>query len=222
MTTLVVDQDRVQIPPDLRDLASFRRWVCSADFPQAGRICYLTGEVWVDMSKEQVFSHNQVKGEYTRVLGGLAKANSLGRFFPDGVLLTNPDADLSCQPDGMFVSRDSLRRRKVRLREGAEEGPVELEGTPDMVLEVVSPGSVDKDTITLRDLYWLAGIQEYWLVDARGQRLEFDILHHGPRGYVGTRKQGGWVKSAVFATSFRLLRQEDELGHPEFTLEVRR
>src|SRR5256885_8764701 len=48
-----------------------------------------------------------------------------------------------------------------------EEGYLELEGTPDMVLEVVSESSVQKDTKRLRQLYWQAGIREYWLVDAR-------------------------------------------------------
>jgi Uma2 family endonuclease len=73
----------------------------------------------------------------------------------------------------------------------------------------------------LRELYWKAGIPEYWLVDDRGEELEFSILRHGPRGYTPVRKQGGWVKSAVFGKSFRLLRQHDEDGLLEYTLEVR-
>jgi len=52
---------------------------------------------------------------------------------------------------------------------------LELEGTPDMVLEVVSASSVVKDTETLLQLYWQAGIPEYWLVDARGEALEFTV-----------------------------------------------
>ena len=32
---------------------------------------------------------------------------------------------------------------------------------------------------------------------------------------------GGWVKSRVFAKSFRLTCRDDELGNPEFTLAVR-
>ncbi|MCI0358573.1 MAG: Uma2 family endonuclease [Planctomycetaceae bacterium] len=44
-----------------------------------------------------------------------------------------------------------------------------------MTLEVVSDTSVVKDTQELRSLYWLAGIQEYWLVDARAA-LSFDTL----------------------------------------------
>ena len=92
---------------------------------------------------------------------------------------------------------------------------------PDMVLEVLSVQFRRKDTITLRDLYWQAGISEYWLVDARGDRPLLEILRYTDKGYVTVRKQGGWAKSAVFGKSFRLTEQTDPLGHPEYTLAVR-
>lgn len=221
MNTIVLDQERVHIPSWVRDLTSFRRWAHSDEFPETGRICYLNGEVWVDMSKEQFFSHNQVKQEFNLVLGGLVKTSRLGRYVPDGMLVSNEEAVLSCQPDGAFLSRQAQEEERVRLVEGKGGGFVELEGTPDMVLEVVSASSVEKDTGTLRELYWEAGVPEDWLVDARGEEPAFEILRHTPRGYVSTRKQGSWLRSAVFGKSFRLVRQNDELGNPEFTLEVR-
>jgi Uma2 family endonuclease len=219
--TIVLGEDRVHIPSWVQDLQSFRRWALSDDVPEKLRVCYLKGEVWIDMSKEQLFSHNQVKTEYTLVLAGLAKAGRLGRYCADGMLLSNEEADLSAGPDGVFLSRESLESKRVRLVEGREGGYVELEGSPDMVLEVVSTSSVEKDTETLHELYWKAGIREYWLVDARGERLSFDIFRHTSKGYVRTRPQGGWLKSAVFGKSFRLTRQDDEQGNPEYTLEVR-
>jgi Uma2 family endonuclease len=218
---IVLDNQIIRIPAWVHDLASFRRWVDSDDFPENGRICWLAGEVWIDMSKEQVFSHNQVKQQYNQVLGPLAQRSKKGRLFPDGVLLTNLEADLSCKPDGLYVSFASFRTGLVRLVEGAEEGIVELEGSPDMALEVVSAGSVEKDTVRLRELYWQSGIREYWLVDVRGDRVVFDLLRHTAKGYVAIRKQAGWVRSAVFRKSFRLTRGKDALGNPEYTLAVR-
>src|SRR5262249_19590065 len=218
MSTIVVDTTCVHIPSWVTDLASFRRWAHSDEFPESGRICWLGSEVWLDMSKEQFFSHNQVKGEFTSVLTSLVKVGRLGRYSPDGMLLTHPEAKLSTVPDGVFVSQESFQRSRVRLAKGAEEGYVELEGSPDMVREVVSPSSVEKDTVTLRSLYWKARIPEYWLVDARGTRLVFDILRRTSRGYVATRGQKGWLQSVVFDRSFRLTRQTDELGEREFTL----
>lgn len=221
MTTVILDAAEVHIPAWVVDLQSFRRWVESDDLPEKTRIWYLKGEVWVDMSKEQIFSHIAVKFEYTLVIGGLVKAGQLGRYFPDGLLLTNVSADLSGNPDGTFVATESLQTDRVRLVEGAEGGYVELEGTPDMVLEIISRSSVNKDTVVLHQAYWEAGIREYWLVDARKEPLRFDILRHTPKGYVVTRKQGGWVKSAVFGKSFRLTQQTGADGYPQFRLEVR-
>ena len=173
------------------------------------------------MSKEQVFTHNQLKQEFNLVLGGLVKVQRLGRFFPDGLLVTNDRAQLACQPDGTFVSRQTMKSRRVRLVEGEKGGYLELADTPDMVLEIVSSSSVEKDTVTLPDLYWRAGIPEYWLVDARSSRIQFDIFKYQAYGYATVRKHGGWVESQVFGKSFRLSRRIDEEGNPDYSLSVR-
>src|SRR5947209_8677295 len=89
VVTFINETDQVTIPSWVTDLDSFRRWADSDGFPDRGRICYLMGEVWVDMSKEQIFSHVQVKTECTVVLGGLAKGREMGLYFTDGLLLCN-------------------------------------------------------------------------------------------------------------------------------------
>jgi Uma2 family endonuclease len=221
LTTCVVEDETIHIPGWVVDLTSFRRWVHGDDFPETGRICFLDGEVWVDMSKEQFFSHNQARSEYNIVLGGLCRASKRGRYVPEGMLLTHVAANLTAQPDGCFFFHETLSSGRLRLVEGKKGGFVELEGTPDMALEVVSDSSEEKDLDTLFDLYRRAGIAEYWLVDVRGDRLVFDIYRHTSRGYVAVRKQAGWLKSTVFGKSFRLTRQTDAQGHPEYTLEVR-
>ena len=213
--------ESVPVPVWVHDLESFRRWMSSDESPEQIPVFFLQGDVWVDMSKEQIFSHVALKGEISSVLRVLTKKRRLGRLLPDGLLLTNEVADVSGNPDATFVSKESFRAGRVELIEGAEEGFVELSGSPDMVLEVVSDSSVEKDTELLRELYWKAGIREYWLVDARGERLDFQILRHTSRGYSSVRKSAGWLKSAVFGESFRLTREVDDLGQPDFTLEVR-
>jgi Uma2 family endonuclease len=211
----------VRVPGWVVDLESFRRWADADDFPEKGRIWFLKGGVWVDMGKEQVFTHVAVKTEITVVLGGLVKREQLGRFWADGLFLSNVTADIAGKPDGTFVSPEARQSNRVRLVEGMEEGYLELEGTPDMVLEVVSRSSVHKDTVTLRQAYWEAGIREYWLVDVRQEPLRFEILRRSAAGYVTTRRRGGWLKSAVFGRSFRLTQETNGLGHPEYTLAIR-
>ena len=203
------------------DLESFRRWVVTADLPEHCRVWYLKGRVRVDMSMEQVFTHVLVKTEFTVVLGSLARAGALGIYLTDGLRFSNADANISGTPDSVFVSNATRKQKKVAFIEGVQVGHVELEGSPDMVLEVVSQGSIHKDTVFLRQAYWEAGIREYWLVDARNEPLSFDILRHTVKGYVPTRPHDGWIKSKVFGKSFRLMRTTDSFGDPCFTLEVR-
>jgi hypothetical protein len=218
---VVVTDEPLYIPGWVVDLESFRRWVHSDDVPEKARVWYLKGEVWIDMSGEQIFSHIQVKDTYTITLGGMTRTEQTGYYFSDGLLLSNVPADISGKPDGTYFSNESLETGRVRLVEGKRGGYVELEGSPDMALEVMSDSSVNKDTQVLRQAYWEAGIREYWLVDARHDPVRFDIFRHTAKGYVATRKQDGWMKSAVFGKSFRLTRRTDAFGHPAYHLEVR-
>jgi Uma2 family endonuclease len=214
-------EEEVRIPAWVVDLESFRRWAESDDFPEKGRIWFLKGEVWVDMSKEQLFSHLAVKNAFNMTLGRLVQDGELGLYLPDGLFLCNVHADIAGNPDGTFASADAIESGRVRLIEGKRGGYVELEGSPDMVLEVVSPSSVRKDRATMRQAYWESEVREYWLVDAREDPLQFDVFRHTSRGYVAARKQDGWLKSAVFGKAFRLTQRMNRLGHAEYTLEVR-
>ncbi len=94
---------------------------------------FLNGEIWVDMSIEQVFTHNQVKTEFTVVLGGLMKGEELGYYFSDRVLLSNEGANLLTEPDGTFCSFAAIEDKCVSLVKGEEEGRVELEGPPEVI-----------------------------------------------------------------------------------------
>jgi Uma2 family endonuclease len=220
MTMLLLTDEAIHIPDEIHDLAAFRQWFQSDSFPEHGRWCFLDRGIWVDTGMEQLFSHNQVKSEIAYVLTGIAKKDRLGRYFPDGVQFVNLEAEISSQPDGIFVSHKSFRHQRVEPASAKGGGSVELVGIPDMVLEVVSKSSVYKDTDRLLELYWRAGVPEYWLVDARAEAIRFDIFRHGAKGYTAVRKLAGYHKSQVFGKSFRLTRGHDESGHPEFSLQV--
>lgn len=218
----ILIEENVAIPAEVKDLVSFCHWATSDQYPERGQFSYLRGTIWVDLTMESLYRHNQVKAEFTDVLRALTKAQKLGRFIPDGMLLRNNVADLATEPDGMFVSYDALRSGRVQRIEREVPDFLELEGSPEMVLEVVSETSVRKDTEELRELYWLAGILEYWLVDARALRPRFEILQRGRKDYKSTRKQtGGWLRSNVFDRSFQLTQTTDPLGDPLYVLNVR-
>src|SRR5690349_956946 len=137
------------------------------------------------------------------------------------MLLSNPAADLSTEPDGSFCFSHTVQSWRLRLIQGPQEGFMELEGIPDMVLEIISRSSVKKDTERLRDLYWRAGISEYWLVDARAAPPRFDIFRLTKDGDVAVEPQDGWIFSAIFGHVFQLTQQTDPLGHPQYKLHAR-
>jgi Uma2 family endonuclease len=213
----------VTIPTSALTLEGFRAWATSDAFPEHARAAFLGDEVFLDMSNEEPESHVSVKDEFTRVLSNLNRELKLGKFYGDGLLVSNEAANVSNNPDASFYSRESLQSGRARLvpREGRADRYREVEGTPDWVLEVVSDSTVQKDTRQLRAAYHRARIPEYWLVDARGDALAFQILYRRKNGYVAAPVKDGWQLSRVFGRSFRLVRQRDEFGLWEYTLEVR-
>lgn len=222
-SVFVAEHDLV-IPATAVTLEGFREWAHSEAFPEHGRICYLNGEVYVEMSPEELETHNAVKTELTIALGVLNKRLKLGRLLSDGVLLTNPDAGLSTEADAALARWEDLESERLRLipREGVEGQYIEVEGTPSWVLEIVSTWSVRKDTRTLCDLYYQAGIPEYWIIDARGADISFQILIRGDEGYEEATGRKGWLPSGVFGRRFRLTRRRGRINLWEYTLEVKR
>jgi Uma2 family endonuclease len=211
---------RIEVPEWVVDFDSFGEWRFSDDVPEKLKAHYVRGRVWID-DMEEIFSHNGVKLAITETLAVIVRTEKLGRYFPDGVLLSNEAADVRNEPDAMFVSAESLKARRVTFKAGRRTGAqaTYLVGSPDLVVEVVSPSSVDKDYEYLLTAYFDAGVREYWLIDARkGGEVEFTIHRRSAKGFVPVRKAKGWTKSDVFERSFRLVRTE-QFGLADFSLE---
>jgi Uma2 family endonuclease len=212
------------LPASAHYLEGFRAWNTSPDAPEHVRICFLDGEIFIDMSGEEIETHGQVKLEVTLTLGVLNKKHKRGRFFPDGTQMSNVEANLCSLPDAAFATWESLDAGRVRLvpRQDAEGQYLELEGTPDWVMEILSDSSVRKDTRRLRELYHRAGVPEYWLIDARGEEIVFQILVRGDTDYEPAEVgRGGWQTSRVFGRRFRLTRRRGRRDLWEYTLQTK-
>lgn len=215
---MILLNSAIRIPPEaIGDFAAFRSWTRSKDFPERGEYSFLNGDLWADLTMETLI-HNQIKSLIGVVVGGIILAESLGRFFSDRMRLVHEAARLSSEPDSMFVSHESETSGRVHWEQGATS--LEVIGSPDMVLEVVSSTSVEKDTVVLRKLYAAAGIREYWLINPLGGQLSFEILRLTGRRYAAVRKTAGWIKSPVFGKSFRLI-EEPGTAAPQYKLLVR-
>ncbi|OAI46127.1 hypothetical protein AYO44_11850 [Planctomycetaceae bacterium SCGC AG-212-F19] len=175
------------------------------------------------MSPEELETHNRVKAEIGAVIRNVNVADDLGMLFVDGTLQTNKAAKLSTEPDAAFVTWHSFMNRRVRQvpRAGHPGQFMELQGSPDWVLEIISEYTVQKDTRDLRAKYHQAGVAEYWLIDARGEKIDFQLLIRGKKRYTAATQRRGWLRSQVFGRRFRLDRKQHPLGPWIYTLHVK-
>lgn len=217
----VIFDERVEVPAGLAGLADFRHWSASPGFPVTGRIDFLSGTIEVDMSPEDIFCHGVLKAELAAVLQRRIKMHSLGLLLIDSTRVVCPEADLSVEPDIVFVSHASIRDGRVRLVPKATGEPgrfVEIEGPPDIVVEIVSDTSVEKDTVRLPQAYHAAGIREYWLLDARVRPATFVIQRQTATGFVPVGVQSGMQSSAALGCEYRLDSRANALGGLDFDL----
>jgi Uma2 family endonuclease len=93
---------------------------------------------------------------------------------PIGTILAAPcDVVLSefnvVEPDLLFVHHHGT----ARITEKHIEGP------PDLVIEILSPGTAARDRTLKRKRYEHFGVREYWLIDPDQNTLEILALEHG-------------------------------------------
>lgn len=222
MAACVVFGEQIEIPGDIDSLGDFRRWAASDEFPERGRIDYIAGRIEVEMSPEDFFCHGTLKTEIVGVLYPLVKSANLGHLVMDRTRISSVPGRLSVEPDIVFVSHDALATGRVRLirKAGGEPGRyIELEGAPDLIVEVVSDASVVKDTRRLPAAYFEAEVREFWLADARSRELVFRIHTRGPSAYQAVDADAdGYQFSPVFGRRFRLDGNRDERGIWSFDL----
>jgi len=224
MTMSVLFEDWLEIPRGIDSLGEFRVWAWSPEFPEKGRIDYLHGRIEVDMSPEDLFCHGSPKTELVIVLGGRIRRLKLGHVFTDGTRISSPIADLSVEPDLIFVSHQSLATGRVRLlpRASGEGRFIEMEGGADLIAEIVSDSSEAKDKHRLPPAYFAAGVGEYWLIDARKRALLFQIYRRGRRAFLPVKPdRDGFQASAVMQCAYRLDREKDTQGHWTYELRER-
>jgi Uma2 family endonuclease len=218
---LSVKGDQIRVPSAAFDHTGFRTWATSDDYPQNLRSTFVDSEVLLEMSPEELETHNKVKQAITVTLVSFVEEHDLGEGYSDGVLVSHLGAGLSCEPDLTFISWASWEQGRVRRTQkvGRPERFVEIEGTPDLVVEVVSDSSVRKDNHLLREAYLRAGIAEYWLVDARGDSILFQILQNQGKTFHSIAGWGQPQASAVLGGRWTLSRTRNRAGGYRYRLE---
>lgn len=106
-------------------------------------------------------AHQELLGElFFAIKTHIQKNAGKCRVFmaPFGVRL-NQDDKTVVQPDLCVVCQSELLNEKG------------LNGAPDFVIEIVSPGTEKKDYTIKMKKYWDAGVREYWIVDLLKERV---------------------------------------------------
>ena len=69
-TRPTLDDPAIRIPARAATRAGFRAWALSDEFPERGRFSFINGELFIDMSPEELETHNKQPRPEDVVLGG--------------------------------------------------------------------------------------------------------------------------------------------------------
>jgi len=94
--------------------------------------------------------------------------------------------DTVVQPDIMVVcDRDKIGSEGIR-------------GAPDFVVEILSPSNTVFEMEEKRDLYWEAGVREYWVVNPKNNRVTVHLFQDGGVSTTKTYEAADTVPVGIF------------------------
>lgn len=129
--------------------------------------------------------HRRVVGQLVWLLGDFVESRDLG-VVVSWIDTRLSDAD-AFQPDLVFVSHERL----------GILGEQEIEGAPDLVVEVLSPSTGYYDLTQKREAYERAGVREYWIVDPERQTVEVLTLDEGAYRTAAKAERAGRIGSVL-------------------------
>ncbi len=117
------------------------------------------------MSPAPEIAHQAVIMRLSRYLDEQIFSTERGWVFlaPTDVVLSSQKV---VQPDILVLLHKHQDRLKKRY----------IEGAPDLIVEVISPGSAIYDRLVKHSLYVESGVPEYWLVNLQDQSIEVFVL----------------------------------------------
>ncbi len=117
------------------------------------------------MTPSPIPNHQRISGKLEFVVRKFVTENNLGEVFdaPCDVYL---DDENVVQPDILFISKDRLDII----------GEKNIQGAPNLVVEIISENSVHRDMVQKKRLYARFGVKEYWIVIPEEKEVEVYIL----------------------------------------------
>ena len=138
-------------------------------------------------------AHQRTSGRLVLRLAQFVEEGSLGIVFaiPTDVVLSDSDV---VEPDLLFISSERL----------GIITQLNIQGAPDLVVEIHSPSTAQRDLTAKRELYARHGVKEYWPIDPDTRTVKVLLLSDGDFVEVGVYKEGDTVTSPTLeGFSFR-------------------
>ena len=152
--------------------------------PEDRRYEILDGDLF--MTPAPTPYHQQVSLNLTFLLLKHVREKALGRILeaPCDVVLSKTDI---LQPDILFVAADRL----------SIIGEKYIAGPPDLVVEVLSPATADRDTELKTKIYARFGVKEMWIADPDAKTVA--ALTNSGEGFLreGLFRQGELLRSPL-------------------------
>ncbi|HUW65196.1 MAG TPA: Uma2 family endonuclease [Spirochaetia bacterium] len=175
------------LPPGKLSFEEFLNW-CDEDTWAE----WVNGEVIILTPAS--FSHQIIFCFLDRVMGIFARHNQLGVVLTAPFMVRLPEhLRRGREPDIIFVRQEQLPRFKQTY----------FDGSPDVIVEIVSPESCIRDREIKYGEYEAAGVREYWLIDPDHRQADFFHLGADGRYHPETPDKEGVFHSAAFS-GFRL------------------
>ncbi len=133
--------------------------------------------------------HQTVQLKLTMRLGLFIEDRALGTLFTPVCDVMLSDTDV-VQPDLLFISRE---------RDHLLSGGQNVQGAPDLVVEILSPSSAEQDRGKKRALYGQHGVTEYWLVDPIAETVTIHQQRGGVLAATDSFGRGQTLRSRLFA-----------------------
>jgi len=130
-----------------------------ASWPEEGRRYEILDGEAVEMSAPSP-DHQEIVFRLWKALDGFLLGSKGGKAY-GAPLDVVPEEHWVVQPDVLAIRRENL----------GIVGRNAVVGVPDLLVEVLSPGTESRDRGVKRDLYERVGVRELWLVDAEQRTL---------------------------------------------------
>ena len=78
-------------------------------------------------------------------------------------------------------------------------GELNIQGAPDLVIEVLSPSNPEYDRSVKYEIYAEAGVPEYWIIDPHERTVEVFALRDGGYLQLGRYSEGDTARSELLA-----------------------